>query len=135
MVKLLRNVIPIVSRLFTATSRGEASPSGGGTTNFLRADNTWANPVSAVADVKNGSIASISAAGTSSVVFTTEFANAPNVVVNYEGNVDHYSGEKGGGLSVYSISISGFTVRYDAASASQDPATNIQWIATDAGDP
>lgn len=30
--------------VFTSTDRGEAPPSGGGTTNFLRADGTWAAP-------------------------------------------------------------------------------------------
>jgi len=90
---------------------------------------------SEIPDIKNGTIPSISEGGNTSVVFNTAFSVTPNVVLNFEGNVDHSSGEKAAVLSVYSISTIGFTARYDAASPGVDPTTNVQWIATSAGDP
>jgi len=90
---------------------------------------------SEIPDIKNGSIPSIPEGGNTSVVFNTAFSVTPNVILNFEGNVDHSSGEKAAVLSVYSISTIGFTARYDAASPGVDPTTNVQWIATSAGDP
>jgi len=90
---------------------------------------------SEIPNVKSGTIPSIPEGGNTSVVFNTAFNITPNVVVNFEGNVDHSSGEKAAVLSVYSMSTIGFTVRYDAASPGVDPTTNVQWIATSAGDP
>lgn len=88
---------------------------------------------SEIPEIKNGSIPSIPEGGNTSVVFTTAFNSTPNVILNFEGNVDHSAGEKAAVLSVYSISILGFTARYDAASPGVDPTTNVQWIATSAG--
>ena len=90
---------------------------------------------SEIPDIKSGSIPSIPEGGNTSVVFTTAFSGTPQVVLNFEGNVDHSSGEKAAVLSVFSISTIGFTARYDAASPGVDPTTNVQWIATSAGDP
>ncbi len=86
-------------------------------------------------NIKAGSIASISEGSSATVTFNTAFSGIPNVVVNFEGNVNVGGGEKGATLSVYTISTTGFTVRYDAASPTVNPATNVQWMATDAGDP
>ena len=69
------------------------------------------------------------------MTFNTAFSTAPNVVVNFEGNVNYLSGEKGAVLSVYSIGTSGFTVRYDEPDGSGINPANFQWIATSAGDP
>ncbi len=86
------------------------------------------------ANVKSGDGGTISLGGTDSVTFGTAFVGTPQVIVQFTGNVNHYSGEKGTGLSVYSITTDGFTVRYDGSSAPIDPAS-WSWIATDAGDP
>ena len=86
------------------------------------------------ADVKAGT-STVTRGGTKAITFTTAFSSTPRVVVCFGGNNDYTSGEKGAGLSVYSISTTGFTVRYDEPNGSgPDPAT-FEWIATDAGDP
>lgn len=90
---------------------------------------------SEIPNIKSGTIPSIPEGGSTAVVFNTAFSVTPQVVVNFEGNVDHSSGEKAAVLSVYAMSTTGFTTRYDAASPGVDPTTNVQWIATSAGDP
>ena len=119
---------------FTVALQGVVPLSGGGTTNFLRADGTWADPMGTATVTKSGTD-SIARNGTTSVVFNTAFATAPNVVVCFEGNVNYLSGEKGAVLSVYSISTTGFTVRYDEPDGSGPNPGDFQWFASVAGDP
>ena len=118
---------------FTSALKGLAPASGGGTANFLRADGSWVDPTSSVPDIKSGAD-TVALDGTTTVTFNTAFSTAPNVVLNFSGNVDYAASEKGINLSVYNITVNGFTVRYDQFDGTEDPA-NFQWIATSAGDP
>ncbi len=118
---------------FTSALKGLAPASGGGTANFLRADGSWVDPISSVPDIKSGAD-TVALDGTTTVSFNTAFATVPNVVLNFSGNVDYAASEKGLNLSVYNITVNGFTVRYDQFDGTEDPAS-FQWIATSAGDP
>ena len=83
--------------------------------------------------VKSGND-SVSVGGNTTVSFNTAFATVPNVVANLMDNVDHLDGEKGAVLSIYSVTVNGFTIRYDAPDSSESPA-DFDWIATDGGNP
>jgi hypothetical protein len=117
---------------FTAALQGVVPLSGGGTINFLRADGTWDEPPGT--DTKSGS-STVARNGTTAIVFNTAFATAPRVVTNFEGNVNYLSGEKGAVLSVFSISTTGFTIRYDEPNGTGPNPATFQWFATVAGDP
>ena len=87
-----------------------------------------------VPNIKAGS-STVAINSTISIVFNTPFATTPNVVVSFAGDLDYTFRDKGIALSIFNISTTGFTVRYDEpAGTGIDPAP-FEWIATDAGDP
>lgn len=69
-VPTFRAIVPADLTLFSSGANGIVSASGGGTTNFLRADGTWAAPPSG-----SGTVTSFSA-GNLSPLFTTSVATA-----------------------------------------------------------
>ena len=82
-------------------------------------------------NVKSGS-GSVTGTDTD-VTFNTAFSTAPDVVVSFTGDTDYTSGEKGAILTVYGITTSQFTIRYEAPDGVG--TAFFDWIATDAGNP
>jgi len=85
-------------------------------------------------DVKGGSD-TVVVNSTTAIVFNTAFVGTPNVVVSFAGNVDFVDNEKAIALSVFNISTTGFTVRYDEKDGNSPSPASFEWLATDAGDP
>lgn len=67
------------------------------------------------------------------MTFNTAFSATPEVIVSFGGNTDYWVDEKGVGLSVYSISTTAFTVRYDVGGGGGPSTATFHWIATNAG--
>lgn len=67
---------PVTASTFTPIARGVVTPSGGGTTNFLRADGTWAAPGGG----GGGAVASVTAGSTKVTVSPTTGAVVVDVV-------------------------------------------------------
>jgi len=84
-------------------------------------------------DIKSGND-SVAVNGTTTVTFNTAFAGVPNVTAQLMDDVDHLDGEKGAVLSIYSVTVNGFTIRYDAPDTLETPV-DFDWIATDGGNP
>jgi len=91
-------------------------------------DTTWKE----IGGGKGGTV-SVTRGSSVTVTFGTAFSGTPNVTVSFGEDQNYVVGEKGVSLAVYSVSTTGFTVRYDDPSGSGDSPATIQWIATDAG--
>ena len=85
-------------------------------------------------DAKSGS-GTVALGGTTTVSFNTAFSTAPNVTVSFATDVNYTTAEKGVALSVYNITVNGFTVRYDEPDSSGIDPASFEWIATNAGNP
>lgn len=73
--------------------------------------------------VKSG-LANVTAGGSSNVVFVSPFASVPQVVVTSQIN----NADTSCTYSVHSVTVNGFTIR-----GAGNPAGNVAWIATTAG--
>ena len=85
-------------------------------------------------DTKSGS-GTVALGGTTTVSFNTAFSTAPNVVVSFATDVNYTTAEKGVALSVYNITVNGFTVRYDEPDGTGIDPASFEWMATNAGNP
>lgn len=91
---------------------------------FLKDDGTWAEPQGGGgASVKSG-IVSLSAGGSANVVFATQFASTPRVIVTSQAN----NADTSCTYSAHTVSVNGFTLR-----GAGNPAGNVAWLATTAG--
>jgi len=97
-------------------------------------DLEYFTPSTSMVSVKSGT-ATVSRNGSQIVTFGAVFSDIPNVVVSFSANADYTVAEKGTALSVFNITTSSFTVRYDEPNDSGVNPANFQWIATDAGNP
>jgi len=90
---------------------------------FLRDDLSWETPVSGAATIKSG-LVNLAAGGSSLVTFSAPFSTIPQVVVSSQIN----NADTSCTYSVHSVTTDGFTLR-----GAGNPAGNVAWIATNAG--
>ena len=93
---------------------------GSGITITNNADDITITQTTVSRDIKSGND-SVAVNGTTTVTFNTAFSGVPNVVAQLMDNVDHLDGEKGSVLSIYSVTVNGFTIRYDAPDTLETP--------------
>lgn len=89
------------------------------------ANNTWTLAESAGSGptVKSG-LVNLTAGGSANVVFVTPFASTPHVVVTSQTN----NADTSCTYSAHSVTVNGFTMR-----GAGNPAGNVAWLATNAG--
>ncbi len=81
------------------------------------------------ADVKGGTETAIASGTTRAVTFSTAFSATPAVVLSVNGQTTNIKEET---LAVSSVSTTGFTIYHSSKSLA---TIDVDWIATDAGDP
>ena len=81
------------------------------------------------ADVKGGRVNGISDDGTSVVTFNTAFTSTPNVTATQASTTKDHT------IIVESISTTGFTIRVLKEHGGGGDTVDVEWVATDAGDP
>lgn len=104
-------------------SMGGVKLPGSSAGKFLRDDGTWVSVSGGGAAVKSG-LVSLAAGGSSAVTFQTPFSSIPQVVVTSQIN----NADTSCTYSVHSVTTDGFTLR-----GAGNPAGNVAWLATDAG--
>ena len=75
--------------------------------------------------MKSG-LVNVTAGGSANVAFTTPFASTPHVIVTSQIN----NADTSCTYSVHSVTANGFTLR-----GAGNPAGNVAWLATTAGNP
>jgi len=103
---------------------GGVKPPVSSTGKVLRDDGEWVVQSGGGGATIKAGVVSLAAGGSSAVTFQTPFSSIPQVVVTSQIN----NADTSCTYSVHSVTTDGFTLR-----GAGNPAGNVAWLATDAG--
>ena len=82
------------------------------------------------ADVKTGTESGILENTERTVSFSTAFTSIPDVICEFSDNSDELST-----LSTHTVSTTGFTIKVNKIGGGGSSSRDVEWIATDSGNP